>query len=175
MGLIGAVGSGFWLGEHWPAFQFPVAPLARGPVNLANFIYSEVQLSEYIAFQPKCYIFYQAFSKQKVHNVFQRFASFLCPLPRYQELASVQAGGWNRPRSRKLLNWTIRPWVKGRALWPCRVSKTDGSYCPDLMVGAKAISFWRRDEHTYCCDILTGYENTWFVLLMKSLGLWFHQ
>lgn len=57
MGFIGATGSGCWPGEHWPVFQFPMALLAWCPVNLASFTYSEVQLSDYIVFQPKVVTF----------------------------------------------------------------------------------------------------------------------
>ena len=38
MGFLGiAAASGSWLGERWPAFQFPIAALARCPEALANF------------------------------------------------------------------------------------------------------------------------------------------
>ena len=38
MGFLGiAAASGSWLGGRWPAFQFPIAALARCPDASANF------------------------------------------------------------------------------------------------------------------------------------------
>lgn len=53
MGYIRAEGS--WLRAGWPLASVSVfdAPLATCPVALANFTWSEVQLSDCIAFQPK--------------------------------------------------------------------------------------------------------------------------
>lgn len=86
-----------------------MAALAPCPVALATFTWSEVELSDCIAFQLKVLssplrrFFFPP--KQSCRNGFERFTSFPCRFSDYQEMASVQAGRWRY--TEKVQIWRI--------------------------------------------------------------------